>query len=145
MKNEPKTIFVKFMGETDNVLDFSIAREHYGTNPKKLTNVKKGQKLHICIFSKETAKQKKMFQGLGRNSRHLKQWSDIWALSRLKYTFLWKHPFELIFHNIFTKKYRFNFFMTKSLRKSYLRQNLDFCQSIFNFSAEIEISNLHLE
>ena len=73
MKNEPKTIFVKFMGETDNVLDLSIARVHYGTNPKKLTNVKKGQKLHICKFSKETAEQKKMFQGLGRNSRHLKQ------------------------------------------------------------------------
>ena len=58
---------------------------------------------------------------------YVTQCSDVWGLSRSEYTFLWKHQFELIFHIILLKMYRFNFFMTKLLRKIFLMQYLDFC------------------
>ena len=46
----------------------------------------------------------------------IKQWSDVWAPSKLKATFLWKDQFELIFHARLLKTNRLSSFMTKSLR-----------------------------
>ena len=64
---------------------------------------------------------------------YLKQYSEVWALSRSKPTFLWNDPFELIFHARLLKTNRFSSFRTKSLRKKILGQNLDFCKSYFQF------------
>ena len=61
----------------------------------------------------------------------LKQCSDVWALSRLKPTFLWKDQFELICHARLPKTNRFNSVMTNLVSKKFLRQNLDFCGSYF--------------
>ena len=79
-------------------------------------------------------------QCLNRSYRHsdsrglqcaLEQCSDVWALSRSKATNLWKDQFELIFHERLSKTNRFSSFMTKSVWKFFLRQNLDFCGNYF--------------
>ena len=61
----------------------------------------------------------------------IKQWSDVWALSRLKSTFLWKDQYELICHERLPKANRFISFMSKSLKKLFLWWNMDFCGSYF--------------
>ena len=60
-----------------------------------------------------------------------------WALSRSKPTFLWKNQFELIFLEILLKTNSLDCFMTKSLRKFFLSENLDFLGFIYFFFIQI--------
>ena len=67
----------------------------------------------------------------------VKQCSYVWALSRSKPTCLWKDQFELVFHEILSKIYRFNCFMTKSLRNFFWGKIRILSKFLFNFSTEI--------
>ena len=66
----------------------------------------------------------------------LEQCSDVWALLWSEYTFLWKHQFELFFHKILSKTYRFKFFdqMTQEKNGGKIWILAEF---IFSFSAKI--------
>ena len=63
----------------------------------------------------------------------IKQCSDVWALSRLKPTFLRNDPFELIFHSRLSKTNSSSHFVIKSLRNFFFRRNLNFCGSNFHW------------